>query len=251
MCKPNFLFMTSAIRPDSLAQELHLDVLQFCVFRHSRHRVSIPVYSTMVTHSSKIFTTLNTVTTISTALYPCSQSSFSFSIALSTAPVRQARMMACATIRWGWSHNLNTLSPETNPNPEHVDCKLLIAWRISPSEVKIRAVKPSSLYCTCTLLGDRWILLKYVCALFPFHKSPIASSALPGLSISHIAKLHTDFVLVQLFSYSCCMQDKIELYSRIFPSFVEVPVVHRPSYCEEMGSICMHVGNKYDPPVCF
>lgn len=102
-----------------------------------------------IAHSSKVFTTLNNVTTMSTALYPWSQSSLNFSIASSTLPFMQARMMLCTMIGCGWSHTLKTLSPETKPKPEKVDCKLLMAWRISPSEVNIRAVRPSSLYSTC------------------------------------------------------------------------------------------------------
>jgi len=105
-------------------------------------------------YSSKIFTTLKMVTTISTALYPCSQSWFTFSTAPSMSPFKQARIVACMMMGCGWSHTLNTLSPETKPKPEYVDCRLLMACRISPSDVNMSAVRPSSLYSTCHRM--RW-----------------------------------------------------------------------------------------------
>src|SRR5690242_16298208 len=48
----------------------------------------------------------------------------------------------------GLSTTLNTLSPFTNPKPAEVDCKLLMACRMSPSAENTRAAIPSSEYLT-------------------------------------------------------------------------------------------------------
>ena len=44
---------------------------------------------------------------------------------------------------------MKTSSAPTKLKPDQVDWRLLTAWRMSPSEVKTRAVNPSSLYLTC------------------------------------------------------------------------------------------------------
>jgi hypothetical protein len=56
--------------------------------------------------------------------------------------------LAWTSIGCGESTTLNKLSPLTNPNPACVDCRLLMACRISPSALKTSAARPSSLYST-------------------------------------------------------------------------------------------------------
>lgn len=107
-------------------------------------------------YSSNVLTTRKIVTTISTALYPCTHKSFNFSTAVSISDLMHARIIDWMMIGCGWSQTLNTLSPETKPNPECVDCKLLIACRMSPSAVNIRAVSPSSFRSTLEAPSVKW-----------------------------------------------------------------------------------------------
>ena len=93
--------------------------------------------------------TLNKVTTISTAEYPAVHNSSSASMAGSTLPLMHAVKSFSILTGCGWSHTLKTSSAPTKLNPDQVDWRLLTAWRMSPSEVKTRAVNPSSLYLTC------------------------------------------------------------------------------------------------------
>lgn len=152
VCESNFLERGKISGADDFATT-YLDVLQLHVFGNSdrKHKILSRIFQERIrnTHSSKVFTTRKMVTTMSTALYPWSHSSLSFSIAGSMSPFRQCRIIVWTMMGCGWSQTLKTLSPETNPNPECVDCRLLIACRMSPSEVNIRAVRPSSLYSTC------------------------------------------------------------------------------------------------------
>jgi len=213
----------------ALTRNAHLDIFQFRILWHSvREKLVVrlfpepPLPKSNSTHSSNVLTTLKTVTTISTALYPCVHRSFSFSSAVSMSPFRQARMVAWMMMGWGWSQTLKTLSPETKLKPECVDCRLLMACRISPSEVKIRAVRPSSVYSTCAMERQaRWNGLEVDIGEgnvpFPFHKSPTTASIFPHLWVWHIEEWHSDFGWVRWFCYSCCMLDRSGLCLRRFP----------------------------------
>lgn len=100
------------------------------------------------THSSNDLTTRKIVTIISTAAYPSSHNLFNCVMAFSILPFWQYLTRSWTIKGCGWSHTLKTLSLFTNPKPEWVDWRLLIACRISPSHVKIKAFSPSSLYWT-------------------------------------------------------------------------------------------------------
>lgn len=143
---------------NKLEEIIHTLIYSSLVYSGSLMKKSVMVPSVIHwTYSSKVFVTLKIVTTMSTALYPCPQSSFNFSIAPSTSLLMHARMIPWTITGCGWSQTLNTFSPDTNPKPECVDWRLLMACRISPSLVKMSAVKPSSLYSTC-LSGGKYAL---------------------------------------------------------------------------------------------
>ena len=97
---------------------------------------------------SMVLVTLNIVLIISWHEYPKSQSSFNDAKASSMRCSWHALIMACTLMGCGLSTTLKTLSPFTKPKPANVDCRLLIACRISPSAEKTSAAIPSSEYFT-------------------------------------------------------------------------------------------------------
>ena len=92
---------------------------------------------------SLLFVTRKMVLTMSTAEYPAVQSSSSPFNAPSMSAFSHDEMMLRTVTGCGRSHTLNTASGLTKPNPECVDCRLLMACRMSPSAVKTIAARPS------------------------------------------------------------------------------------------------------------
>ena len=111
VCEPDFLRRVQPLvnhradgkRGDESRTGTNFDELKFRILRYARSTLVVSEIirprshkpSVFRTHSSNTFVTLNTVTMISTALYPASHNSLSFSRASSMFPLTQCRSIVC------------------------------------------------------------------------------------------------------------------------------------------------------------